>query len=224
MATADSKITWQTTILPPATKRALDFLAKQPWLKKSAWYLAGGTALALQTGHRRSVDLDFFTPKNDFSQGKLIERFPKNIWETTFVQEGTIYGKLRNAKVSFIAYPFFHHRQPYLFYGSVPILDKRDVAVMKIIAISQRGTKRDFVDLYWYTLHEESFTNILERLNEQYPSVQHNYHHIYNSLLYFEDAEKDPMPQLNFKVSWKKVKEYFRREIPKITKQFLNIP
>mgnify|MGYP001618787214 CR=1 FL=1 len=62
--------------LPRATKKALDFLASQKWLKESSWYLAGGTALALQAGQRRSVDLDFFfTTKKDCERGSFARIF-----------------------------------------------------------------------------------------------------------------------------------------------------
>ncbi|MBI4128310.1 MAG: nucleotidyl transferase AbiEii/AbiGii toxin family protein, partial [Parcubacteria group bacterium] len=74
------------------------------------------------------------------------------------------------------------------------LLDIRDIAVMKIIVISQRGRKRDFVDLYWYAQHVEPLGAVLERLPDQYPTVAHDYHHILKSLIYFADAEEDPMP------------------------------
>lgn len=60
------KIKWFTDALPRATKRALDYLSTQQWLKKTQWCLAGGTALTLQGGHRRSVDLDFLLITNHF--------------------------------------------------------------------------------------------------------------------------------------------------------------
>ncbi|OGY87473.1 MAG: hypothetical protein A2233_00775 [Candidatus Kerfeldbacteria bacterium RIFOXYA2_FULL_38_24] len=198
-------------------------MSKKRWLKQSHWYLAGGTSLALQVGHRRSVDLDFFTPDSDFSTGKLVAHFSKKDWETTIVHEGTVYGKLLGAKVSFIAYPFFKRAEDPLWYGMVRVLSLRDIAVMKIIAISQRGKKRDFVDLYWYLHNIEPLVDILRKVHKQYPTVTHDYHHIMKSLMYFADAENDPMPELYFKVSWKTIKTYFRREIPKITRQILGL-
>jgi hypothetical protein len=92
----------------------------------------------------------------------------------------------------------------------------RDIAVMKIVAISQRGRKRDFFDLYWCAHNIEPLLEIIKRLPEQYPSVAHDYHHILKALVYFDDAETDPDPELNFKVSWKQVKTFFKKEIPLI--------
>lgn len=213
----------KVNVLPRATKNALEYLAEQSWLKRTDWYLAGGTALTLHEGHRKSVDLDFFTPRSDFALGKLQEHFPKNVWETTFVQEGTVYGKLLGAKVSFIAYPFFEPKQPVVRFGSVSILRPQDIAVMKIVAISQRGAKRDFLDLYWYVHHHEPLAEILQRLPAQYPTVAHDFHHILKSLMYFTDAENDPMPETYFKINWRTIKTYFNREVPKVTRDFLGL-
>lgn len=214
-------IKWHTEILPTATKKAMDYLATEKWLKKTQWYLAGGTALALQEGHRSSVDLDFFLPQKDFSSAKLLNRFPKNIWGTDILREGTIYGKLFKAKTSFIAYPFFKPAKSYKWYGNIKILDKHDIAIMKIIAISQRGRKRDFIDLYWYCLKYTPLINLIKCLQDQYPNISHNYHHIIKSLTYFDDAENDPMPKLFFKASWKDIKDFFKREIKQIAKKLL---
>lgn len=220
-STRTEQIKWHTGALPHATKRALDFLSGQMWLKQSPWYLAGGTALALHVGHRRSLDLDFFNPEGDFSLASLLKHFPKKIWEADIVREGTVYGRLLGAKVSFIAYPFFRAKEPYSWYGNVRIVVPRDIAVMKIIAISQRGKKRDFVDLYWYVHHYEPLRDILQRLPAQYPTVTHDYHHILKSLMYFTDAEEDDMPTLYFKVNWRAVKAYFASEVPKVAKELL---
>jgi hypothetical protein len=279
--TRENPIAWHVEALPKGTKKALDFLSGQSWLARSTWYLAGGTALALQVGHRQSVDsepiskvadgaesagfapipgcedsifpsedrhiprgkigplarelpanpagplsrwvLDFFNPSLDFSTAKLIARFKKSEWETSFTKESTVYGKLLGAKVSFIGYPFFVPALPPIRYGTVRVLQSQDIAVMKVIAISQRGKKRDFIDLYWYARNREGLDAILPRLAAQYPETNHNFHHIVRSLMFFEDAEHDPMPRLNFDVTWPEVKSYFRREVPRLTRKLLKL-
>lgn len=211
-------------ILPKATKKALDFFAGQDWLKNSRWYLAGGTALALQEGIRKSVDLDFFTTNSNFKMESIMLHFLNDPnWKTSFGEAGTIYGELFKAKVSFIAYPFFIPKQEMIKYGSVKILQSTDVAVMKIIAISQRGRKRDFFDLYWCAKNIEPLSDILRKLKKQYPLVAHDYHHILKSLVYFKDAEKDPEPEIYFKATWKDVKKFFNSEIPKIMKEIIGL-
>lgn len=209
--------------LPRATKDALDFLSKQDWLGKTDWYLAGGTALALQAGHRKSVDLDFFIKDSSFDNVGLLDKISKagGGLEVDLSRESTVFATLFDAKISFIAYPFFVSKQDYVRYGSVKILDKTDIAVMKIVAISQRGRKRDFFDLYWCAKNIEPLEKTIQRLPAQYPSVAHDYHHIMKSMMYFEDAEKDPNPEIYFKVDWKTVKEFFNKEIPNITKNLV---
>lgn len=216
-------VAWHFGTLPRATKRALDALAVQPWLRSSSWYLAGGTALALHVGHRRSLDLDFFTTKRTFNEQRLVGQFNANDWTTDILREGTVYGKFLGAKMSFIAYPFFVPSTAVCRFGTVRILVPEDVAVMKMIAISQRGRKRDFVDLYWYLMHREPLAAVIRRLPEQYPKVAHDYHHIIKSLTYFVDAEEDEMPACSFRANWRTIKEYFRREVPKVARELLRL-
>lgn len=210
-------------ILPPATRRGLNYLTGQSWIKKSKWYLAGGTALALQAGHRQSIDLDFFTPQKKFSSTQLLAHFTDDVWQTDILREGTIYGKLQKAKVSFITYPFFVPKQKFIFYDNIRILHKDDIAVMKIIAISQRGKKRDFIDLYWYCKNVQPLKNFFGNLSEQYPTVSHNYHHILKSLTYFDDADNEPMPKLFFKASWKQIKQFFQNEVKITARRLLKL-
>jgi hypothetical protein len=224
MGNAHQSITpFITSTLPRSTKRALDTLSLEGWLKGRKWYLAGGTALAMHLGHRKSVDLDFFTTRESFSTNALLVHLKKLDWITDRVQEGTVYGRLSGAKVSFIAYPFFVPRESFHAYGTIHVLSPKDSAVMKVIAISQRGRKRDFVDLFWYASKEEPLKNVLRRLPEQYPSVAHDYHHILKSLMYFTDAEEDPMPNLRSSVSWTTVKKYFQQEVPRLTKELIEL-
>ncbi len=220
--TKRNESTWHFKTIPPDTKKALDFLSLQDWLKDSTWYLAGGTALALSAGHRKSVDLDFFNELSEFDSKKFLKKFSgNNAWKIYINKENTIYGELFGAKVSFIAYPFFVPKQPYLQYGFIKVLAPKDIGVMKIVAISQRGKKRDFFDLFWCAHNIESIESIIVRLKEQYPSVAHNYHHILKALVYFNDAETDPEPQIYFKVTWKEVKKFFTKEIPLIAKKII---
>ena len=211
---ASRQIDLNWKILPQQTKEAFEFLSKQEWLGESSWYLAGGTALALQTGHRKSVDLDFFTTDKKFNvKTLLIDFLDYKDWKVTVEEDNTLYGELLGAKVSFIAYPFFIPKQEFIHYGSIQVLQQLDIAVMKIVTISQRGKKRDFFDLYWCAHHVEPLLDIIKRLPDQYPSVAHDYHHILKSLVYFEDAESDPAPEINFDASWNVVKNFFKKEI-----------
>ncbi|MDD4358677.1 MAG: nucleotidyl transferase AbiEii/AbiGii toxin family protein [Candidatus Pacebacteria bacterium] len=187
-------------------------------------YLAGGTALALSMGHCKSIDFEFFTKDKSFNNVALLKNL--SLAENFVVdinKEDTVYVRLFKAKVSFISYPFFVPKKDFIAYGGVGILEPSDVSAMKIIAISQRGKKRDFFDLYWYLNNIESLENVIKRLKHQYPSVAHDYHHILKSLTYFEDAENDPYPIIYFDADWNKVKEFFKKEIPLLTKKSINL-
>ena len=214
---------WHTDTTPKLTLKALTLLSKEEWLSRDGWYLAGGTALALQVGHRQSVDLDFFTERKNFLPLEVTKNLSDDVWKADIVQEGTIYGKVLGAKVSFIAYPFFAPMTTKISYGKINVLHKDDIAVMKIIALSQRGRKRDFLDLYWYAKNVEPLDLVIKKLPRQYPTVAHNYHHIIKSLTYFDDAEKDVMPTLFFNVTWKEVKSYFQKEVPRIAKKLMGL-
>jgi len=219
---AKKQIIWQTNALPRHTRQALNFLAKKSWLKNSPWYLAGGSALALQVGHRSSVDLDFFSAKK-FNNNLLLKNLTGKSWITDYNSEGTIYGTLLGAKVSFIYYPFFRPANKFLRYSSIKVMPAQDIAVMKIMAISQRGRQRDFFDLYWCAKNLGPLKEFIIRLKTQYPSVAHNYHHLLKSLVYFADADNDPLPKINFSASWPQVKKFFTNEVPKIAKEIIKL-
>lgn len=212
------KITSKTDLffdtLPKATVKAFLRCSKISLFSSNGWYLAGGTALALQTGHRRSVDLDFFTKEKKFNEKKMEEIISEHgDWVTNSISEGTLYGEFLGAKTSFITYPFFTPNEPMRKQGAISVLAPLDIAVMKIIAISQRGKKRYFFDLYWVCQNINSLSNIISKVSRQY-SVSQNPMHILKSLVYFEDAESDPEPEINFDANWEKVKNFFIKEIP----------
>lgn len=219
-----SQLGFHFDILPKATKAGLDFLSQQDWLTKTNWYLAGGTALALQVGHRKSVDLDFFTTDSQFKSESVLSNLSgKTDWKTDIEEPNTIYGVLLGAKTSFIAYPFFIPKQPFIQYGTVKVIQPLDIAVMKIVAVSQRGKKRDFFDLYWCAQNLAPLEEIIKKLPAQYPSVAHDYHHILKSLLYFDDAEDDPEPKIFFTARWTEVKKFFNKEMGMIAKKLIKL-
>jgi predicted nucleotidyltransferase component of viral defense system len=195
-----------------------------PWPQDSSWYLAGGTALALQVGHRVSVDLDFFTEEKDFSVEEM-ERLlmSSGEWTTTLIERGTLYGIFEGAKMSFIAYPFFHPSENRLRCGAVTLVSPEDIAAMKIVAVSQRGKKRDFIDLYWLAQNRISLEDAIRLSVERYPDQHHNLPHFLRSLVYFVDAEEDPMPNVFFSVDWKTVKVFFEKEIPLLAEKMFHL-
>lgn len=208
--------------LPHSTSTVLQRIADTDLIPANDWYLAGGTALALQVGHRQSVDLDFFTERKSFTPAALERTLQQYPWITTNRERGTLYGEFDGVQMSFIAYPFFEPSSQQYQFGSLRLMGPHNIAAMKIIAISQRGRKRDFVDLYWYCKNKKPLIEVFLAATNQYPQ-DHNIPHLLKSLVYFDDAEDDPMPKLLFDVTWPEIKKYFEYETPRVTKQILRL-
>jgi len=94
---------------------------------------------------------------------------------------------------------------------------------MKIIVISQRGRKRDFVDLYWYCKNRDSLKNVIDSAIAHYPNQTLSLSHVLKSIMYFADADDDPMPKLSFDATWPQMKKYFQTEVPRLAREILGI-
>ncbi len=200
-------------ILPTKTKSSLALLKQAGILEN--FYLAGGTGLALQLNHRSSFDLDFFT-KKDIDTKILIQKI-KILGKFSIEKESenTLIGVFEGVRVTFLKYDF-----PLLFplkkHLGIKVADGRDIGCMKISAISSRGAKKDFIDLYFICQKMLPLKRLLKLFERKYKSVNYNMVHILKSLSYFEDAEKDPMPKMIIIVSWKEIKNFFQKEIKEI--------
>ncbi len=208
---------WHQEILPPASHEVLSELMRT--LPLSQFYLAGGTGLSLLLGHRLSRDFDFFSTQL-FDEESLIQKM-QGLNDLTIVakSEHTLHINLKELKVSFLGYtyPLLYETKKYQHENgiSIDVADERDIACMKISAISSRGTKRDFVDLYivakQYTLSE-----LFGLFRQKFSLTPYNNVHILKSLTYFADAELEPMPDMLIPLSWDSVKQFFVSEVPKL--------
>lgn len=207
-----------TKTLLPDTFRAIQLVSDSTEIKKA--YLAGGTALALQIGHRISVDLDFFTPR-EFNEQELSAKLATL---PEFVQDGTakwtVWGKIGQTKFSifYYKYPLL---EPTVPFEGIQLASLADIAAMKIHALEDRGTRRDFVDVFFlakkYTLGE-----MLEFYQKKYAVLEDHLYSILRSLDYFEDAEQEnQMPRMLIKTNWEEVKDYFRKETRRLTEKKL---
>jgi hypothetical protein len=187
-------------------------------LKDSApeFYLAGGTALALELGHRISIDLDFFSA-NKFSTQEIADRLKtKGHLEITSMDKDALNGSLDGVKISFFKYPY-KLLFPTKKYDNVAVADERDIAAMKILAISDRGSKKDFVDLFTL-LKIYSLDDILKFFNEKYKDYNYNMLHILKSLFYFFDADLDPEPIYINTINWVNVKKSIKNIVDEYIK------
>ena len=198
-------------------KKREKLLSQLVFLKKYGFYLAGGTALALQIGHRTSLDFDFYSERK-FDNKKLFLELERKFKNVILIQkpEQTLIVKINGVEVSFFHYPY-PLIYPLVKYKDVYLASKEDIAAMKLIAISDRGTKRDFIDIY-FLLKEFSLKRIFEFVIKKYPNF--NIYVGLQGLTYFIDAEKQQKRKLylfHF-VSWSKVKKFLIEEVKKYQK------
>lgn len=180
-------------------------LARQLTVKPSmgSFALAGGTALALQLGHRMSVDLDFFS-REDFDFRAI--RSDLESWEGGRVlraEDGTVTAEISGAKIDIL-----RHRYPVIEEiierDGLRLLALPDIAAMKLLAISSRGSKKDFFDIH-ALLEEFSMAQLLDFFAAKYPKMET--FQVIMSLTYFQDAEGEPDPRSLRKDSWGEVKK-----------------
>jgi predicted nucleotidyltransferase component of viral defense system len=201
-------------VLPGNTKAVLALLEKSEIIQKA--YLAGGTALALQLGHRISYDLDFFT-KEEFDEKRLLPVIKKiSSFQLEQIAWRTILGKFEDVRFS-----IFYYQYPLLCptkrFGMINVVDVPDIAAMKIATIASRGTKRDFVDLYFICKEVVSLKESIHLYDKKYKNLATTIIHIMKSLVYFEDAEPDEMPKMLKEVQWEEVKRYFENEVRRLS-------
>ena len=199
-------------IVSRKTKDDLEILEKDEIPKD--FYLAGGTGLAFQLKHRLSLDLDFFTRK-DINNKILIQKL-KNLGKLSIEKEAenSLNGYFNRTRITFLKYDY-----PCLFsfkeIQGIKVADSRDIGCMKIDAISSRGTKRAFIDIFYICQKVISFDKLIKLFKRKYKSINYNIIHIFKSMTYFEDAEGDPMPKMIIPIYWKEVKKYFKEEAKK---------
>lgn len=199
-------------VLPGNTEKILALLSKNKAIQNA--YLAGGTAVALQLGHRISYDLDFFTLLSFKEEALLGEIETIGKFKLEKIAWRTIIGKFKDVKFS-----IFYYKYPVLFpyqlFGKIKVLDLRDLSGMKIAAIASRGTKRDFVDLY-FLAQQVTLNEMFDYYEKKFKNLATTQPHILKSLVYFDDAEKDEMPHMLKPRRWEEVKSFFEQEVKRI--------
>lgn len=185
-----------------------DLLEKLKISPFDSFYLAGGTALALQLGHRWSEDLDFFS-KDIFDHLELtIELSKFGEFVLTGQDKGTLHGLLGDVKLSFLHYPY-SMLEDYQLYKGIKIAHMKDIALMKVVALVQRGTKKDFIDLFFIERQGLKIEQILDYFPVKFGLDSYDPLLIYKSIGYFEDADREIMPKMFNDYTWDDVKSYF---------------
>ena len=209
-----------TGTLSQSAQDALALLGKSQCLP-SKTYLAGGSALALHYGHRISVDFDFFTPT--IFKGKTIMKLLQSIGNFEFqeaAEKNTLLGMFNKVKFSLFLYDYPVIFKPTIFKG-IAVLNPKDIAAMKIAAVMDRGTKKDFIDLYFLNKNKIAFEFMFKFYDKKYKMFANNLYSIITSLSYFDDAEKTTIPEMIEKLSWEEVKEFFKNEVVRLAHKYL---
>lgn len=183
----------------------------------SDFYLAGGTALALLIGHRQSIDFDFFS-NTKFSNLKILDSLNEILKDDEQIEikeqdKDTLILFINNVKLSFFFYSHKLLGEKITILNNINLASLKDILAMKLIAISQRGTKKDFIDMYFLLKNNFSLSNAVNVLNEKYDKIKFNKLHILKSLTYFDDANMDANPKMLKDVSWKEVKESIEKDV-----------
>ncbi len=207
-----------TDTLSPHTFRGIKLLGAKKLLPEAS-YLAGGTAIALRLGHRQSIDLDFFTTKKFHEQilERRLEQTGKFVKDQLDWQ--TIMGEFYDVKFSLFYYSYKILDKADDFYG-VKVAGLKDLAPMKLHAIEDRGTKRDFIDLYWLCRHI-NLADIFRLYDQKYGNLEERAYIILKALNYFIDPESDKRPlKMLEPFDWQEIKNFFLEEVKPLAKKW----
>jgi hypothetical protein len=205
-------------IITAKTFKLIQQLQALPELE--GFHLVGGTALALQMGHRSSVDIDLFSQK-DFDENFLMNFINKKyLFEKKFSRKNTIIGFVNNIKVDFITHAYNYIKPPVSEEG-ITYLSKEDIAAMKLNAISNSGQRlKDFIDVY-FLLENFSINKMLGFFEIKYPTV--NPLIPLKAINYFDDIDEniDP-PKLLNPLSLKQIRQRINDAVLHSEKVFMD--
>jgi hypothetical protein len=203
---AREAMTQYSKVLTPVRSEVLKKLG--PAVTPREFYLAGGTAIALQLGHRQSIDLDWFT-EGRFKEPMHLARHLEEqgiTMQVHNVESGTLQGTVSRVQVSFFGFPY-PLLQPTIAVNRFKCRSASvaDLAAMKLSAIAQRGAKKDFVDIYALGKRTASLPQMLDWYQKKFNIT--NTAHLLFSLNYFDDADRERMPRMAWNVGWRTIKQ-----------------
>lgn len=184
---------------------------------KGEFYLAGGTALALRLGHRISLDLDLFSTSASLDRQERTEiKTSLAASGPTLVndeKDGTCHLLLEKTAVSLFRYPY-KLLSPTEDWNGLRVASVPDIAAMKLSAVVGRGSRKDFIDLF-FIFRQHQPEEIFGWAKRKFPDHPNFALQAGKALVYFGDAEKEPAPRMIKSATWREVKTYFEKEIPR---------
>ena len=209
MGTKGRRLSWHPEALRAQQKRVLLDLGR--FMSQRRFYMGGGTAIAIQLGHRRSLDFDWFTGEKIDDPMQLAASFRDEgiQFVTGQIKRGTLHGTISGIRVSFLEYRYSLLEPKIIWkdYGC-PVASLDDLACMKLSAIAQRGSKKDFLDVYALAREHRPLQEMLLLYQQKY-NVEDIAPVLYG-LAYFDDADKERTPTMLWRVDWKTVKRSLR--------------
>jgi len=175
-------------------------------LGDEGWYLAGGTALAIYLGHRHSVDLDWFAPvlEDPLALAARI-RDAGLTMEVRNIAKGTLEGTVGGVRVSFMEYRYPMLRKTIRWKAKgVALASLDDLAAMKLSAVAQRGSRKDFIDIYALGIKHRPLPGLLGCYSRKFGIAEPS--HVLYGLAWFEDAERERMPRMIQRWTWPTIK------------------
>lgn len=189
----------------------LKWMGQQDFM--SPFYLAGGTALALQMGHRKSVDLDFFSEAD-----QVHERTRQHIIQSVTARKGQVIENVDGnlvllvdeINVGFFSYGY-QMLEAFVQLENVNLASMLDIGLMKLDAVIGRGSRKDFFDLYVIAT-QYPLEKLLQAGERKYPASRDFALMAVESFVLFDNAERDVTPELMINTSWEEVQEYFVKQ------------
>lgn len=204
----------RTEVVEPGTLDILRQCMRLDCLKP--FVLVGGTALALQYGHRTSEDLDFFGNVSELNEPEITPALQtivtSRLVNSSNVMLGYFMGTLKVDIVKY-RYPFI---RPVLDWDQIRLASPEDIAAMKLSAITGRGKKKDFADLF-FLLEHFSFEQLIEFYTQKYEDG--SLYLVLRSVAYFEDADQDPDPVFLKSIGWKHIKSVIQEKLKNYLKK-----
>lgn len=197
-------------VLSAPTAGALETLGRAPEL--APFYLAGGTGLALQLGHRRSDDIDLFSERPWRWEALQPALAAAGHVEVDRQEEGTFVGRVAGVRASLFHYPYVLLEPVLPSRFGIPLAGLADVACMKVVAIVQRGSKKDFIDLFHLSCAGFTIEEVLAALARKVPGSTYSRVAVAKGLAYFDDADEEPDPKMLVPYDWGRIKRHWVAE------------
>jgi len=171
--------------------------------------LAGGTSLALQYGHRKSIDLDLFG-KLEIGSDELIDVL-KTVGEVKVIKDSK---RIHTYTINGVKTDIVEYNYPWiddaLVYDGLFLASDKDIAAMKLNAVSGRGTKKDFIDIF-FLLKRMDLSAMIELFETKYNDG--SIYLVLRSLVYFDDAEEDLDPVMFEQCNWESIKIFISNAV-----------